>query len=65
MSDEGGSVTQTAGGLIKRSTQFTRAQFAWLQERAARKGQASLASVLRELIDDAMKAERADEDEAA
>lgn len=52
-------MTQTSGGLVKRSVQFLPAQFAWLRAQAASKGQTSIAAVIRELIDGAMAAEQA------
>lgn len=50
-------MAETPGGLRKISLQFTHAQMTWLQARAARKGGASVASVVRELVNDAMHAE--------
>lgn len=50
-------MAETPGGLRKISLQFTPEQMAWLQGRAARKGGASVASVVRELVSDAMTAE--------
>jgi hypothetical protein len=51
-------MAETAGGLVKRSMQFRRDQLAWLDARAARRGGASSAAVLRELVDAAMAAEQ-------
>lgn len=47
-------MAETSGGLVKRSIQFTPEQLAWLQDRARSKGRASVAAVVRELIDAAM-----------
>lgn len=51
-------MAETAGGLVKRSMQFRPEQLAWLDARAQRRGGASSAAVLRELLDAAMDAER-------
>jgi hypothetical protein len=50
-------MAETAGGLVKRSMQFRPEQLAWLDARARRRGGASSAAVLRELIDTVMDAE--------
>jgi len=52
-------MAETDGGLVKQSVQFTPIQLAWLQSRAARRGQASVAAMVREVIDAAMQAEGA------
>ena len=57
MSAEGVTMAETVGGLVKLSIQFTREELAWLRVRRLRKGQASLASVVREVIDAAMEAD--------
>lgn len=60
-------MAETDGGLVKQSIQFTPTQFAWLQARSARRGQASIAAMVREVLDAAMNAEAAQQrdDEAA
>lgn len=60
MSAEGARMAETSGGLRKQSVQFTLAQMAWLQARARGRGRASVASILRELVDAAMRAECGD-----
>ncbi len=50
-------MAETSGGLVKQSIQFTPEQMAWLQARAARRGQASVAAVVREAIDIVMQTE--------
>lgn len=52
-------MAETSGGLLKQSIQFTAAQLEWLQARARNRGSASVASVVRELIDEAKDAESA------
>lgn len=54
MSAEGARMAETAGGLRKHSIQFTPKQLAWLQGQAQGRGIASVASVVRDLIDEAM-----------
>jgi plasmid stability protein len=51
-------MAETAGGLVKQSVQFTPEQMAWLQGRAAKRGQASVAAVVREVLDAAMATEQ-------
>jgi hypothetical protein len=50
-------MAETSGGLRKISLQFTPDQMAWLRSRAARKGGASIAAVIREIVDDMIRAE--------
>lgn len=49
---------ETAGGLVKHSVQFTPTQMAWLKARSRASGGASVAAVIRKLIDDEMAAEQ-------
>lgn len=58
MSAEGAPMTETSGGLRKISIQFTPAQMAWLHARSESKGRAGIAAVVREIVQDAMTAER-------
>lgn len=51
-------MAKTAGGLVKQSMQFTPAQWAWLQARAAQLGSVSIAPVVRMVIQEAMDAEQ-------
>ena len=61
MSAETGArmAAETSGGLVKQSFQLTPEQLAWLRARARSRGIASAASVLRELVDEAMRSEAA------
>jgi hypothetical protein len=58
-------MAETAGGLVKRSMQFRPEQLAWLQGRAAHRGQASIAAMVREVIDSARRDEQACREKAS
>lgn len=57
MSAEGAGMAETAGGLRKISIQFTPEQMVWLQARSERRGGASIASLIREIVADTAAAE--------
>lgn len=58
-------VSQTRGGLIKRSISFTAQQLGWLRALAARRGGTSVDSIVRELVDAEMALWAKSEREAA
>lgn len=58
MSAEGAGMPETSGGLVKASIQVAREQWAWLRARADRKGRTSISAVIREMLAEAMEAER-------
>lgn len=49
----------TSGGLIKSSSQWTPEQYAWLREQAHEQGRVSVPTLLRQMVQAAMDAQRA------